>query len=70
MTHGAGDLVAGEGVDEGSAQGEPTQPPADVVGPGPHGAPEREESPAPPDVLETEQSRRRQDGQQLAAGEG
>ena len=70
-------LVAGEGVDEGSADSTAEQQaPAggDVLGEPPHGAPETEESVAEPVDAESGQSRGARDeagtGQQLAEGEG
>lgn len=74
-----GGLVAGEGVDEGSAASTDeglglAVAGADVVGEPPRGAPDQEQSPAEPVDMETPQSRRSRDergtGQQYSTGEG
>lgn len=75
MTAPNDDLVAAEGVDEGPADsvtegpGAP-EPEADVVGRPGHGRPVNDEQDAAPDLVETPESRRAHDGQQLATGEG
>jgi hypothetical protein len=67
------DLVTDEGVDEGSAamsaEGD-SGPDVDAVGPSFAGGPRNDEQEAAPDPVETMESRRAQDGQQLQAGEG
>jgi hypothetical protein len=67
------DLVAEEGVDEGSAasstEGD-SGPDVEAVGPSAHAAPTNDEQDAAPDPVETTESRRAHDGQQLEAGEG
>lgn len=69
------DLVPAEGVDEASAASTPEgdvtpDPGADVVGRPGHGGPVNDEQDAGPDPVETPESRRAHDGQQLAVGEG
>jgi hypothetical protein len=67
------DLVAEEGVDQGSAamSGEgDAGPDVDTVGPPAAGVPVNDEQDAAPDPVETLESRRAHDGQQLQAGEG
>lgn len=70
------DLVAPEGVDEGSAasstEGD-SAPDVDAVGPSvapAPGGPRNDEQDAAPDPVETMESRRAHDGQQLQVGEG
>ncbi len=68
-------LVPSEGVDEGSAastaESSAGHDASGVVGPPPHGSPERESDPAPGATLETAESLKApRTGQQLAAGEG
>lgn len=66
-------MVTGEGVDEGSAASSTegsARVAGDVLGPATSGDPDTEESPAGPDLVETPESRRAHDGQQLAEGEG
>ena len=67
------DLVTDEGVDEGSAasstEGD-SGPDVDAVGPSVAGGPRNDEQDAAPDPVETIESRRAHDGQQLEAGEG
>jgi len=75
MTAPDEDLVEREGVDEGSAavstEGDAgPDPDVDVVGAPGHGGPVNDEQDAGPDPVETPESRRAHDGQQLAAGEG
>ena len=67
------DLVSEEGVDQGSAastvEGEDAGA-SGVLGASPQGAPVNDEQEAGPDPVETIESRRAQDGQQLEVGEG
>ena len=67
------DLVAEEGVDQGSAasstEGD-AGPDVDAVGPSVAAGPRNDEQDAAPDVVETDASRRAQEGQQLEVGEG
>ena len=72
-------LVAPEGVDEGSADSTAEGPedggdPAGVLGAAPAGGPDDEDTPRPPDDMESEESRAARDavgtGQQVQAGEG
>jgi hypothetical protein len=72
-------LVAPEGVDEGSAASTAESAgtggePSGVLGPSPRGGPEGEDTPRPPDDVETEQTRDERaaagPGQQVEAGEG
>jgi len=75
MTAPDEDLMISEGVDEKSAamstEGDAgPDPDADVVGAPGHGGPVNDEQDAGPDPVETPESRRAHDGQQLAAGEG
>ena len=73
MTDGEQDLVAPEGVDEGSAKASTegdSGPDLDAVGPSVAGGPRNDEQDAAPDPVETTESRRAHDGQQLQAGEG
>ena len=73
MTHSERDLVAEEGVDEGSAkmsaEGD-AGPDVDAVGPSAAGGPVNDEQDAAPDPVETLESRQAHQGQQLQAGEG
>ncbi|MCU1674237.1 MAG: hypothetical protein JWN77_2350 [Frankiales bacterium] len=73
MTDSERDLVAEEGVDEGSAkmssEGD-AGPDVDGVGPSAAGGPVNDEQDAAPDLVETPESRQAQHGQQLQAGEG
>ncbi len=67
------DLVTDEGVDEGSAamssEGD-AGPSGDVLGPDPAGSPTPPQQEPGPDPVETIESRRAHDGQQLEVGEG
>ena len=67
------DLVAEEGVDEGSAkmstEGD-AGPDLDAVGPSAAGAARNDEQDAAPEPVETPESRRATEGQQLEVGEG
>ena len=73
MTAPDEDLVADEGVDEGSAamstEGDAGSEP-DVVGPGTRGKPDLPQQEPGPDPVETPASRRAHEGQQLQEGEG
>ncbi len=73
MTAPDEDLVTDEGVDEGSAamssEGD-AGPDPDVMGPAAQGEPDRPQQESGPDPVETLESRRAHDGQQLAQGEG
>lgn len=82
-TDGRNDLVADEGVDEGSADSTVESPASgagaggadgDLLGEPPHGAPVDDEQAAAPVDTETRQSRAARDaggtGQQLQEGEG
>jgi hypothetical protein len=77
-THGRDDLVAEEGVDEGSADSAVESPASgsggDLLGEPPHGAPVDDAQAADPVDMETGQSRAARDaggtGQQLQEGEG
>jgi hypothetical protein len=67
------DLVAEEGVDQGSAkmstEGD-AGPDLDAVGPSAAGAPVNDEQDAAPDEVSTPESARAHNGQQLEVGEG
>jgi len=67
------DLVAEEGVDEGSAkmstEGD-AGPDLDAVGPSAAGGPRGGEQDAAPDPVRTPESERAEHGQQLQVGEG
>ena len=73
MTGDERDLVAEEGVDQGSAasstEGD-AGPDVDAVGPSVSSGPRNDEQDAAPDPVETLESRRAQHGQQQQVGEG
>ena len=73
MTGDERNLVAEEGVDQGSAaastEGD-AGPDIDAVGPSAGAGPRNDEQNAAPDPVETIESRRAQEGQQSQVGEG